>query len=171
MVATLLFDELREEHNLSEHERLLLKVAALLHDIGIYVSLRAHHKHSQYLLAASQIFGLSNEDIAIVSNIARYHRRRSPQPTHVAYVSLDRRARLVVNKLGALLRIANALDAEHLQKVEGLRVLRQEQGDWILEIEGRGDLTMEQLAATARADMFLDTFGQRLIVRSSEVRS
>ena len=63
---TRLFDELRDEHGLGDRERLLLQVAALLHDIGIYVSLRAHHKHSQYLLAASQIFGLSDDDTAIV---------------------------------------------------------------------------------------------------------
>ena len=73
---------------------------ALLHDVGIYVSLRAHHKHSQYILAASQIFGLSNEETAIVSNIARYHRRGLPQDSHVPYIALDRTDRLIVNKLG-----------------------------------------------------------------------
>ena len=90
MLATRLFDELRDEHGLGDRERLLLQVAALLHDVGIYVSLRAHHKHSQYILAASQIFGLSNEDTAIVSNIARYHRRGLPQNTHLPFIALDR---------------------------------------------------------------------------------
>ena len=65
---------LRDEHGLADRERLLLQAAALLHDIGVYVSLRAHHKHSQYILAASQIFGLSHDETAIVANIARYHR-------------------------------------------------------------------------------------------------
>ena len=80
-LATRLFDELGDEHGLSPRDRLLLQVAALLHDIGIYVSLRAHHKHAQYLLAASQIFGLSDEETAIIANIARYHRRGIPQYT------------------------------------------------------------------------------------------
>ena len=79
MLATRLFDELREEHRLTDRERLLLEAAGLLHDIGIYVSLRAHHKHSQYLLAASQMFGLSDDETAIVSNIARYHRGGTPR--------------------------------------------------------------------------------------------
>ena len=170
MLATLLFDELREEHGLLDRERLLLQVAALLHDIGIYVSLRAHHKHSQYLLAASQIFGLTNEELAIVSNIARYHRRGLPQKSHLPYVALDRQDRLVVNKLGAVLRLANALDAEHLQKVTHLRMIRAEK-NWILEIEGTGDLTMERLAATARADMFAQTFGETLVIRQAVVRA
>jgi len=163
-LATRLFDESREDHGLGERERLLLQVAALLHDIGIYVSLRAHHKHSQYLLASLQIFGLSDDETAIVSNIARYHRRGAPQRSHLPYAALDRRDRLIVNKLAAILRLANALDAEHLQKVQDLRLMRSAP-TWVLEVTGTGDLTMEQLAATARADLFIETFGRAVIIR------
>jgi exopolyphosphatase/guanosine-5'-triphosphate,3'-diphosphate pyrophosphatase len=169
-LATRLFDELREEHGLSERDRLLLQVAALLHDVGIYVSLRAHHKHSQYILTASQIFGLSDEETAMVSNIARYHRRRTPQRSHLPYIALDRPDRLTVNKLSAILRVANALDAEHAQKVHDLHVVRRG-STWVLEVDGSGDLTMEQLAATARADMFVETYGHALLVRPTSVPS
>jgi exopolyphosphatase/guanosine-5'-triphosphate,3'-diphosphate pyrophosphatase len=170
MLAMRLFDECQEDHGLSGRERLLLRVAALLHDIGIYVSLRAHHRHSQYLLAALQIFGLSDDETAIVANIARYHRRGMPQRSHVPYTALDRHDRLIVNKLGAILRLANALDAEHLQKVQDIRLLRSAP-TWILEVEGVGDLTMEQLVATARADMFTETFGPVLIIRPIAVQA
>ena len=159
-----LFDAFQEDHGLGRRERLMLEVAALLHDIGIFVSLRAHHKHAQYVLASSQIFGLSNEETAMVGNIARYHRRGLPQKSHLEYVALDRQDRVIVDKLAAMLRVANALDAEHLQKVTSLHVKRRER-TWILEIDGTGDLTMEVLAATARADMFGDTFGQELSIR------
>ena len=170
MLATRLFDELRAEHGLGDRERLLLQVSALLHDVGIYVSLRAHHKHSQYILAASQIFGLSNEETAIVSNIARYHRRGLPQDTHVPFIALDRTDRLIVNKLGAILRLVNALDAEHAQKVRDVKLIRRG-SNWILELEGDADLTLEQLAATARGDMFAETYGRQLIVRRAGVVS
>ena len=163
-LATQLFDALRDEHRLAARERLLLQVAALLHDIGVYVSLRAHHKHSQYILDASQIFGLSREETAIVANIARYHRRGLPQKTHLPYVALDRDDRLVVNKLAAILLVANALDAEHAQKVTDLRLVRRPAG-WILELAGTGDLTMELLAAAARTDLFVETFGHQLVIR------
>jgi exopolyphosphatase/guanosine-5'-triphosphate,3'-diphosphate pyrophosphatase len=169
-LATRLFEQLTEEHGLGERERLLLQVAALLHDVGIYVSLRAHHKHSQYILAASQIFGLSNEETALVSNIARYHRRAFPQKSHLPFIALDRNDRLIVNKLAAILRVANALDAEHAQKVQDAVLIRRE-GAWILEIDGTGDLTMEQLAATARADMFAETYGHELSIRPKAVMS
>ena len=163
-LATRLFDELRAEHGLTDRDRLLLQVSGLLHDVGVYVSLRAHHKHSQYILAASQIFGLSNEETAIVSNIARYHRRGLPQESHVPFIALDRTDRLIVNKLGALLRLVNALDAEHAQKVRDLRLVRRG-SNWVLELDGDGDLTMELLAATARADMFAEVYGRQLVIR------
>ena len=166
MLATRLFDELNGEHGLSPRERLLLQVAALLHDVGVYVSLRAHHKHSQYILAASQIFGLSDEETALVSNIARYHRRGMPQRSHVPFIALDRQDRLIVRKLAAILRVANALDAQHAQTVENVRLIGRGDG-WILELEGDGDFTMEQLAGTARADMFVETFGRKLSLRAA----
>jgi len=168
MLATRLFDELRDEHGLSDRDRLLLQTAGILHDVGIYVSLRSHHKHSQYLLAASQIFGLSNEETAVVSNIARYHRGRTPQQSHLPYVALDRDDRLLVTKLAAILRLANALDAEHLQKVQDLHLLRGE-NSWILELESAGDVTMEQMAAKARTDMFAEVFGRQLVIRLAGV--
>jgi exopolyphosphatase/guanosine-5'-triphosphate,3'-diphosphate pyrophosphatase len=161
-----LFDECHEEHSLSERDRLLLKVAALLHDIGVYVSVRAHHKHSLYLLQYLQIFGLTNDEMTIVANIARYHRGQMPQRSHVPFMKLDRRDRLIVSKLAAFLRVANALDAEHLQKVTDVRVTRQDRA-WVLNIAGDGDLTMERLAASARADLLREAFGRDVTVHQA----
>ena len=162
-LAAQLFDELAAEHALKERDRLLLRVAALLHDIGVFVNLRGHHKHSLYLLQASEIFGLSHDDMQIVGNIARYHRRALPNKAHPAYMILNREDRVRVNKLAGILRLANALDAEHLQKVQNLRMHEDDTG-WVLDIEGDGDLTMERLAATARADLLTDVFGKRVMI-------
>lgn len=166
-LAVRLFDELRAEHGLGSRHRLLLEVAALLHDIGIYVNLRGHHKHSQYLLSVSEIFGLSRDDMALIGNVARYHRRGLPQKSHLPYMALDREERLEVNKLAALLRLANALDADHLQKVRDLRLVREE-GLLALEVDGASDLTMERIASLSRADFLQEVFGLRVSFR--EVR-
>jgi exopolyphosphatase/guanosine-5'-triphosphate,3'-diphosphate pyrophosphatase len=169
-LAARLFDVLVAEHGLGRRERLLLQVSALLHDIGIYISLRSHHKHSQYILAASQIFGLSDEETAIIANVARYHRRGMPQRSHLPYVALDRQDRLVVDKLAALLRVANALDAEHLQKIQDIR-LAVRAGAWLIEYDAAGDATMEQMAATARADLLVEAFGRQVVIRPAGVRT
>jgi exopolyphosphatase/guanosine-5'-triphosphate,3'-diphosphate pyrophosphatase len=172
-VATLalrLFDQLRPEHRLGERERLLLEVAALLHDIGNYVNLRGHHKHTQYLISGSEIFGLSRDDMEIVSNVARYHRRALPQKSHLPYMAIDREGRVLVNKLSAILRLANALDADHLQKVKDVRMVAEDDG-WVIEVEGAGDLTMERLASLARADLLTEVFGRKVSFREMRLRS
>jgi exopolyphosphatase/guanosine-5'-triphosphate,3'-diphosphate pyrophosphatase len=169
-LATRIFDEVRSEHGLSDRHRLLLEVAALLHDIGNFVNLRGHHKHSQYLLSVSEIFGLTQDDMAIVGNIARYHRRASPQRSHLPFMALDRQTRVDVNKLAAILRLANALDADHLQKVTDVRIV-SEDGNWVLQVEGAGDLTMERLATLARSDLVGDVFGRRVSFQEVGVRA
>jgi exopolyphosphatase / guanosine-5'-triphosphate,3'-diphosphate pyrophosphatase len=169
-LAVRLFDELGAEHGMGGRDRLLLEVAALLHDVGIFVSLRSHHKHSQYILSVSEIFGLGREDMAIISNIARYHRRGAPNKSHLPYMALDAEERVRVNKLGAILRVANALDADHLQKVREVRVAR-EQEQWVLEVDGGGDLTLERLAALARADLLIEVFGRKVAFRESGTRA
>jgi exopolyphosphatase/guanosine-5'-triphosphate,3'-diphosphate pyrophosphatase len=166
LLATRLFDELRAEHGLGDRDRLLLEVAALLHDIGIYVGLRGHHKHSQYILSVADVFGLSREDMAVVANVARYHRRAAPQRSHLPYMALDAATRVVVNKLAAILRVANALDADHLQKVREVRVLQEDEA-FVLEVDGAGDLTLERLASLARADQLTDVFGRRVSFREA----
>jgi exopolyphosphatase/guanosine-5'-triphosphate,3'-diphosphate pyrophosphatase len=165
-LAARLFDELKADHGLSDRHRLLLEVAALLHDVGAFVSLRGHHKHSQYVLSVSEIFGLSRDDMAIVSNVARYHRRALPQKSHLPFMALDREHRVEVNKMAAILRIANALDADHLQKIRDLRVVKEADA-LVLEVDGAGDLTMERLAAMARSDLFVETFGQKVLFRET----
>jgi exopolyphosphatase/guanosine-5'-triphosphate,3'-diphosphate pyrophosphatase len=168
-LASRLFEELKAEHGLLGRDRLLLQVAALLHDVGIYVNVRGHHKHTQYILSVSEIFGLSRDDLAVVANVARYHRRATPQKSHLPYMALDSDTRVVVNKLAAILRVANALDADHLQKVKEVRVI-SEADRWVLEVEGAGDLTMERLAALARADLLTEVFGRKMTFREAGPR-
>jgi exopolyphosphatase/guanosine-5'-triphosphate,3'-diphosphate pyrophosphatase len=163
-LAVRLFDELRPEHGLAPRDRLLLEVAALLHDVGVYVGIRAHHKHSQYILSVSEVFGLTREDMAVVANVARYHRRALPTKAHLPFMALDRDTRITVSKLSALLRVANALDADHLQKVKDVRIERGPDS-WYLEVDGTGDLTLERLVTLARADLFHEVFGRKLQFR------
>src|SRR5262249_29407643 len=155
---------LRSEHGLADRDRSLPEAASLLHDVGLYINRRAHHKHSQYILSVSDIFGLSREDMDVVANVARYHRRAMPQKSHLPYMALDRDTRVRVGKLAAMLRIANAPDADHLHKVRALTPVREED-EWILEVDGAGDLTMERLATLARSDLLTEVFGQRVLFR------
>ncbi len=165
-LACQLFDELKAEQRMTDTHRLYLEVAALLHDIGLFVGPRSHHKHSYYLISSSELFGLRKRELEIIANIARYHRRALPQRSHVAYVSLERDERMLVSKLGAILRVANALDREHLQKVTELKVERE--GDQVVLVaQNVSDLAMERAALATRSDFFIEVFGKKVVLREA----
>jgi exopolyphosphatase/guanosine-5'-triphosphate,3'-diphosphate pyrophosphatase len=165
-----LFDELKTEQRMTDTHRLYLEVAALLHDIGLFVSSRAHHKHSYYLISSSELFGLRKRELEIIANIARYHRRAMPQRSHLPFISLDREERLIVSKLGAILRVANALDKDHLQEAIDLKISHE--GDQIvLMTRNVSDLAMGRLALASRSNFFTEVFGKKIILREANLIS
>ncbi|MCE1195497.1 HD domain-containing protein, partial [bacterium] len=153
-----IFDALSKEHGLGNHERLLLETAAILHDIGTYIRASGHHRHGEYIVANSEIFGLNRSDINIVSNVVRYHRRTPPSPSHVNYISLPREDRTAVMKLSAILRVADALDRNHSGRVADARF--EKSGDKFLISSPKDlDLSLEKLSLADKGDMFEDVFG------------
>jgi exopolyphosphatase/guanosine-5'-triphosphate,3'-diphosphate pyrophosphatase len=162
-LALQLFDALSADHGMDRRARLLLEVAGILHDIGMYLRSSGHHKHSQYIVANSEIFGLHKDDLDIVSNVVRYHRKAPPNSTHIAYIALQREERMLVLKLAALLRVADALDRSHSQRIAGVAVERGSD-TVILRTAGRNDLTLERLGLEEKADMFQDVFGYQVIL-------
>jgi exopolyphosphatase/guanosine-5'-triphosphate,3'-diphosphate pyrophosphatase len=160
-MAVRLFDELQQDHGLGARHRLLLRVAGVLHEIGSFVSNAAHHKHSYYLIANSEIFGLNRDAIGIVAHVARYHRRSSPKPSHLEYVALPRESRIVVNKLAAILRVADALTRTRGRKPQNPRFERR--GDeFVVSLPGSTDLLLERRSLALKGDMFEDIYGMRL---------
>ncbi|MBN2134074.1 MAG: Ppx/GppA family phosphatase [Sedimentisphaerales bacterium] len=166
-LAVRLFDKLLSEHRLGPRHRLLLEVAALLHEVGTFVSSRAHHKHSLYLIAHSEILGLTQDELIMVANVARYHRRSRPKPSHPDYSHLPRERRIIINKLAALLRVADALDNCRTQQIRGLDC-RIDNNGLIISVEGVTDLTFENRSLLEKGDMLQDIYG--LDVRLEQVR-
>lgn len=156
-----LFDKMRDIHHLGDESRLLLEVAALLHDVGQFVNISGHHKHSQYLIAASPIVGLSEVQRLVVSNVARYHRKTPPSLRHEHYKMLQPKDRLVVTKLSAILRLADALDAEHGSKVTGVSI-ELKRPKLAIKLRGEGDLLLEKWSLSRKAALFEEVFGVKL---------
>ncbi|MEX0725669.1 MAG: HD domain-containing protein [Planctomycetaceae bacterium] len=165
-LSVTLFDALKDEHHLEQQYRRLLYVAALLHEIGQYVSSRSYHKHSMYLIRNSEIFGLSRHQILLVALVARYHRRSSPRSTHEGYLSLDRDSRVAIAKMAALLRVADALDRSYSQRVNDLRC-RREDSRLVISVPRVEDLSLEQLALKQKGALFEETFGMTVLLRKS----
>lgn len=158
-----LFDSLVDLHQLTEHDALLLQVSAILHEVGTYVSPRAHHKHSEYLILNSEIFGLDRLDVTIVALVARYHRHSGPQLSHPSYAALGTEDRIRVCKLAALLRVADALERTHAQRVSDMEV-RIESGKLRIRLPGLSDAAVERLAMASKADLFEQVFGLAVVI-------
>jgi len=162
-----LFDQLATVHKLGARDRRALHAAALLHDIGSYVSYSGHHKHSHYLISHSNLAGFGQREMEVVANVARYHRRSAPKAEHEAYAVLDRKEKAAVLKLSSLMRLADAMDRERRQKVYSVKA-EVKDGLLKLRLEGQGDLLLEGWSLKKKADLLLRAFGLGLEVTSRE---
>ncbi len=164
-IALALFDLLKAEHDCSERYRLLLEVASLLHDIGVFVNARGHHKHAMYLIRNTEFIGLSLAETNLIALIARYHRKASPQISHPEYAGLTQEDRLIVCKLAALLRVADALDRVHDQSLGRMR-FELESDALVCISDKRVGVSAEQVALGEKGDLFELIYGRRCYVRS-----
>ena len=164
--ARTLYLALQDEHQLDKRHEVILYVAALLHEIGLYVSFRSHHKHSMYLIRHGELFGVGRKDLLLIALVARYYRRASPQPTHDGYASLDRDERVAVAKLAAILRIAVALDESRSQRIREVRC-KLETNRFALSIPDIEDLSLEQLALRQNGALFEETYGLQVVLRTA----
>jgi exopolyphosphatase / guanosine-5'-triphosphate,3'-diphosphate pyrophosphatase len=156
-LAASLFDQTRALHELKPDDRRLLIAAAILHDVGTFIGYKRHHKHSLYIIAESELPGLNPNEILVVANIARYHRKNTPSAHHDPFTKLDEKNQERVVKLSAILRIADALDREHLQRIEEVRI-EMEKDVLELCVTGRGDLLLERWALQQKTQFFEKTF-------------
>jgi exopolyphosphatase/guanosine-5'-triphosphate,3'-diphosphate pyrophosphatase len=116
-----LYDQLGPVHRQGSDARLALELAAVLHDVGYFISADAHHKHSEYLIRHGDIGTLNGDMRARVGCIARYHSKAVPEPHHKSYSLLDEEHQRQVRGMAALLRIAEALDSTHRQDVSDVQ--------------------------------------------------
>ena len=158
-LSAAIFDDMQPVHGLGPRERLLLRAAATLHDVGDFVRYDGHHKHSYYLILNSDLIGLTPEERAIVANVARYHRKSLPDASHPNFRDLERDARAKVRALAAILRIADALDREHLGKVKLVRAgVDRERRKLRLTVIGQEDRELEEWTVRQKADLLRDVF-------------
>jgi exopolyphosphatase / guanosine-5'-triphosphate,3'-diphosphate pyrophosphatase len=121
-LALRIFDQTASLHRLRAGDREMLEYAALLHEIGRQVSFQQYHKHSYYLIRHARLRGFSEEQLAVVANVARYHRKAKPSASHHGLAELTAAQRQLVVKLGAILRLAFALDRSRRESVRDLDV-------------------------------------------------
>lgn len=156
-----LFDALTADHGLGPRERLLLRIAAILHEVGGFINVSAHHKHSFYIISNSEIFGLTRPETYLVAHVARYHRRSPPKPSHQDYMALPRESRVIINKLAALLRIADALARGRIKHPDQVE-FHHEGDELTIIVRNIDNLVLEKRSVAIKSDMFEDVYGMKV---------
>ncbi len=110
--ATKLFDDLQRVHMLPPEFREWLASAALMQGVGRFVSHQGHHRHTQYLIANSEMFGFSPAQRTLVAAIARYVGKSRPDPMDKPMRVLSVELHAPVLRCIALLRLALALNQD-----------------------------------------------------------
>jgi exopolyphosphatase/pppGpp-phosphohydrolase len=165
-LSSQLFEATQALHGLDAGALRLLERAALLHNTGMLVEERRHHKHSFRLIKQAPLPDFSEEERHEIACIARYHRRALPSIAHEEYAVLSRTARRRVSQLAALLRIADALDYNHDGRVLRLAAVPEEcsKARWTIRLWRRplADLDEELDQAHEKADLFEKVFKRKL---------
>ncbi len=151
------------EFELSISDKEYLEAASLLHDIGHSISHSQHHHHSYYLICNSDLLGFNNEELEIIANIARYHRKSHPKLKHDNFAKLNAINKDKVRKLAGILRVADGLDRGHSSAVGDIRM--EKSGNEInlfLRQNNSADLTLEIWGANMRKELFEEAYNLKL---------
>ncbi len=168
-MALTIFSHLRDELKLTDNDRELLEYSAYLHDIGYYISHSEHHKHALYIIRNAELKGFKQEEIEIMANVSRYHRRSIPKQTHLEYWKLSRATRARIKKLAGILRVADGLDRSHYQNVKRL-VVNSEAKEIQLQITSESEPYLEIWGAMRKAHLLKEVTGKTIkIERVPEV--
>jgi len=164
-LALRLFERLADVHGLAPADRDVLYAAAVLHGVGRFVAQSGHHKHSAYIIGASVLPGWRDDERALIALVARYYRKAMPKLTHPEFALLEPADRERVEKLAALLRVADGLDVRHLGLVNDVTV-RREIGRIVLGAQAEADISGELSAAMLKADLFERVFHVRIAIEA-----
>lgn len=150
-----LFDRLQDWHGYPARVRELLHSAALLHDIGWSQTPdgKGHHKQSARLIRENKWKNLLPDEVELVAQVARYHRKAPPQPEHEEFQALKPAAQKTVMVLGGILRLADALDRTHTARIAGIGPVKIDKDAITVQVKANGVWNAERATFEAKADM------------------
>lgn len=137
----------------------------MLHDVGKYISLNNVADSSYNIIMSNEIIGLSHIEREMVALIAKYNTAVLPSYDElVMESSLSAEQYLTVSELTAIVRLANALDRSHLQKIQSIRAVLKER-ELHLSLTVDRDFTLEQGLCQDKLDFFNEVFSIQPIIK------
>jgi exopolyphosphatase/guanosine-5'-triphosphate,3'-diphosphate pyrophosphatase len=158
-----IFESVADKFELNTGDKEQLQAASLLHDIGHSISHSMHHRHSYYLIRNSELLGFNDEEIELIANIARYHRKSHPKLKHESFNKLSGKNKDKVRKLAGILRIADGLDRGHNGVIEDIEIsLNKDELVIKAKPTDGSDPTLEIWGANTRKELFEESFGYKV---------
>jgi exopolyphosphatase/guanosine-5'-triphosphate,3'-diphosphate pyrophosphatase len=167
-LAMAIFDALPHSPELDVRAQMMLEAAALLHDVGYFISYAKHHKHSYHLIRHANLFDFSPRETEIIANLARYHRKAIPKPSHENFKRLADDDQQLVCKLGGILRLADGLDRRRSSVIKDLSCYSRA-NRFVIEMYGQDDLSVEIYGARVKSDLFEAAFGKKLVFKNFSI--
>ncbi len=161
------FDRMKKYHGLGKRERLLLRLSAIMHECGKFISMGDPGESSYHIIMASEIIGLSHEERVMVANLARLNATHGANSASVLdHLSMEQW--MTVVKLGAILRIGNAMDKSHKQKFKNIKLVVKDR-QLLITTNTLEDITLERGLFEQKADFFEEVYGIRPVLRKKTI--
>ena len=158
-ITLTIFDSMKKVHGLGKRERLLLRIAAILHDCGKFISMVNLAESSYNIIMSTEIIGLSHTEREIVANVVKYNHADFDYSENIDY--------LVVAKLTAILKVANGLDRSHKQKFKDVKTVLKD-GNLVITVDTDEDITLEKGLFKERAEFFEEVFSVWPVIKQKK---
>lgn len=172
MLSLQLFDSGKKAglHRLGPDARELLKYAAVLHDVGDFVSYADHNLHSHYLIKNTELLGFDQDEINVIASVAKYHRKKPPKKKELIKDSSNPQTREEINVLSGILRIAENLDRSHTSSITKAAFTRDGKNGIKLTLRAGKGCELERWSLEGGRASFKKTFGKELTIRVAKPR-
>ena len=172
-LALQLFDQIGSRLELGAGDRRILADAALLHDVGYHINYDKHHKHSYHLILHAELLGMNPEEQVAVANVARYHRGAAPKKKHRNFGGLEKPLRDRIERLAAILRVADGFDRGHVGAVARIKARWSERALRLTPVAASptASLRLELWGASRKSELLATLIGRpvEIIAPSGEV--
>lgn len=160
-----IFDAMKKYHGMGKRERVLMECIAILHDCGKYISLSEASSCSYTIIMSSEILGLSHKERELIATTVEFN-RKPVEPYESLSDRFSTEEYLIILKLLAILKVANALDRSHKQKIKNVS-MRVKDKELLISIEANSSLALEKGLFKKNADFFEDIFSIKPVLKEN----
>ncbi len=160
-----IFDTMKKYHGMGKRERVLMQCIAILHDCGKYISLSEASSCSYTIIMSSEILGLSHKERELIATTVEFN-RKPVEPYENLSDRFSQEEYLIILKLLAILKVANALDRSHKQKIKDVSMKVKER-ELLISIEANSSLALEKGLFKKNADYFEDIFSIKPVLKEN----